>query len=323
MITVIIWCVILKLIPVYSERYDEASCLGDKDVFGKRLGEDMILGELYFHLYSKEWFHTPLNLTSNNIRLLNGTLDTKIIIPGWTEQSYEEWVISMKNAYLSKQPFNIIVFDWGQYTYYPYEMVPDIVKTCGKYLGDFLILLYRENVIDLDKVHVIAHSVGAHIAGLAGKHVQKHLAKNVFRISALNAAGPKYEEALPADRLFRNDAKIVDGYHAHDGVFGMRRAYGTVDFFLSQKDPQLLKCLIPPEISCYSIYIWIRCRHRDTFDLWLRSIIWGNLTAIGIVRKDRILIGEQCPQAARGIYNHIVDIKPALYFRRAECLGRY
>lgn len=188
--------------------------------------------------------------------MLDPALKIKILIPGWTEHYDTDWLRSMRDIYLDTGVYNVIVFNWTEYTYYPYEFVPKIAKLCGDDLGKFLINLGRSCSIDLDKVHIIGHSVGAHIAGFAGKAVQQSLAKMVGRITGLDAAGPEFEQALPADRISKNDAKFIDGFHSHDPVFGMERPFGTADFFISEPIDLEFDCLQPQGVNCHDIHRW-------------------------------------------------------------------
>lgn len=62
--------------------------------------------------------------------------------------------------------------------------------------------------------HLIGFSLGAHVAGFAGKRVQEGAKKNmVGRITGLDPANPWFNYDSPKVRLDRSDAKFVDVIH--------------------------------------------------------------------------------------------------------------
>lgn len=84
--------------------------------------------------------------------------------------------------------YNILVMDWGQSACAStrrQQQTPQInTVSIGKTLADFLVFLHRNDLIDVTKdAHIIGHSVGAHIAGQAGRHVLTALGKPVNRIT--------------------------------------------------------------------------------------------------------------------------------------------
>ncbi|XP_022235545.1 pancreatic lipase-related protein 3-like [Limulus polyphemus] len=62
--------------------------------------------------------------------------------------------------------------------------------------------------ISLDSVHLIGHSLGAHVAGYAGERLNK-----VRRITGLDPAGPYFTGTAENVRLDRSDAEFVDVIH--------------------------------------------------------------------------------------------------------------
>lgn len=92
-------------------------------------------------------------------------------------------------------------------------------------------LLQTENYIDLKNVHIIGHSLGAHVAGFAGKY----LSGKIGRITALDPAGPMFEKSKEDDncdhRLDKNDAKFVDVIHTCIELTGFHSPIGHVDVY--------------------------------------------------------------------------------------------
>lgn len=100
----------------------------------------------------------------------------------------------------------------------------------GEYIAVFLEFLSSETRVSLDDVHVVGHSLGAHIAGYIGKYTSRKLG----RITGLDPAGPAYETPYlkdPADRLDSTDANFVDVIHTCAGSLGFLRPIGHADFY--------------------------------------------------------------------------------------------
>ncbi len=91
--------------------------------------------------------------------------------------------------------------------------------------------LVKNNGIQTESVHLIGHSLGAHICGYAGERI-----KNLGRITGLDPAGPYFENTDPRVRLDETDALFVDVIHT-DGAplyyigLGLLQASGTADFY--------------------------------------------------------------------------------------------
>lgn len=97
----------------------------------------------------------------------------------------------------------------------------------------------------MKKFHFLGHSLGAHVAGFAGKEVFRRLGKKIGRITALDAAGPLFEMPVPVDedtRLSKRDAEFVDCIHTDGGIFGMTKAIGHIDFYPNGGIPRQPGC---------------------------------------------------------------------------------
>lgn len=99
--------------------------------------------------------------------------------------------------------------------------------------------------IPLKKFHILGHSLGAHVAGFAGKEVFRRLGKKIGRVTGLDAAGPLFEMPVPVDedtRLSKRDAEFVDCVHTDGGIFGMTKAIAHVDFYPNGGVPRQPGC---------------------------------------------------------------------------------
>lgn len=97
-------------------------------------------------------------------------------------------------------------------------------------MAEFLEFLGSETQVSFDDVHILGHSLGAHIAGYVGKYMSKKLG----RITGLDPARPAYETPYLKDtenRLDTTDANFVDIIHTCAGSLGFLRPLGHVDFY--------------------------------------------------------------------------------------------
>lgn len=89
---------------------------------------------------------------------------------------------------------------------------------------------------DLRNVHIIGHSLGSHLAGYAGYHLQQDFGLKLGRITGLDPAAPLFSETEPIVRLDRSDAEFVDAIHTDANPFmkgglGIYQRVGHVDFY--------------------------------------------------------------------------------------------
>lgn len=108
----------------------------------------------------------------------------------------------------------------------------------GAILGAFIMQLY-EHGLNIKRVHLVGQSLGAHIAGFAGRYINENHPKGekIGRISGLDPAGPLYWKVLT---IFENpyslrasDADVVDCIHSNGGYLGTANNIGTVDFLVN------------------------------------------------------------------------------------------
>lgn len=80
---------------------------------------------------------------------------------------------------------------------------------------------------------MIGHSLGAHVAGFAGKEVIRSTGKKIYWITGLDPAGPLFEIPLQnkMNRLSDLDAVYVEVVHSDGGILGFIRPLGHSDFF--------------------------------------------------------------------------------------------
>ncbi|KRT80492.1 hydrolase, partial [Oryctes borbonicus] len=186
--------------------------------------------EIKFQLFTSK-FCNGICLTEENAQQINikVNIPTKFFIHGWNSNLQGNWYNAFKDEYFTNGDYNIIYVDWFIPGSKEYQISAANVKPVGHYIADFIIA----SKINLEKIHLIGKSLGAHVASWTGKQIYKLTNKKVNRITALDPASPKFENAtLPeTDRLNKTDADFVDVVHTDVGYYGFEQAIGTVDFY--------------------------------------------------------------------------------------------
>jgi pimeloyl-ACP methyl ester carboxylesterase len=154
------------------------------------------------------------NETINNIDT-NQTL--KILVHGWIGNRDHVSMEPIKHAYLSKGERNLLIVDWSKTAALFYTISRNQVYKVGMYIGEVLKNFFTEKNIQLDSVHLIGHSLGAHVAGNIGKYFKG----KIGRITALDPAEPLFQKDA-FDSIGLADAKFVDVIHTAIGTAGQK-----------------------------------------------------------------------------------------------------
>lgn len=94
---------------------------------------------------------------------------TKFITHGWISNGNSSSCIEIKNNYLKYYDYNVIIVDWSpiaQTPFYPAPMYE--TNDVAKYYAKFVNFLISKG-LDTNKLHLIGHSLGAHISGFVGE----------------------------------------------------------------------------------------------------------------------------------------------------------
>lgn len=132
----------------------------------------------------------------------------------------------------------------------------------GFYISEGLAKLIE--VVDVDRIHLIGHSLGAHIVGAAGRYLQQKTGKTVPRITGLDPAKPCFNEGEALSGLMRGDARFIDVIHSNPGVLGKRDPMGDVDFYPGGLSPLPTGCLT------------VTCAHSRAWEYYVESVYPGN-----------------------------------------------
>ncbi|CAG4971808.1 unnamed protein product, partial [Parnassius apollo] len=198
--------------------------------------QGMRFGKPYFRLYTRINRNDPelLSISANNSKLnstyFNEINDIKLLTHGWLGDDKISWLQNMKDLLLVYYDVNVITVDWGELAknpIYPWSAIS--TRYVGKEIAKLLDVFTKSYGVQTNRMHLIGHSLGAHVVGNAGMFMKS----KVHRVTGLDPARPMFEIPLiPADfRLDKSDAIFVDIIHTCGGLFGYQDSHGHADFY--------------------------------------------------------------------------------------------
>ena len=137
----------------------------------------------------------------------------------------------MSDALLGAADVNVLVVDWRGGSLPMYSQAAANTRLVGLEVARLVNILQDRHRLQPANVHIIGHSLGAHIAGYAGERIE-----GLGRISGLDPAEPLFQ-GMPAQvRLDHTDALFVDVIHTDSkgfmkGGLGLEQPIGHVDFY--------------------------------------------------------------------------------------------
>ncbi|XP_017778462.1 PREDICTED: pancreatic triacylglycerol lipase [Nicrophorus vespilloides] len=168
---------------------------------------------------------------------INPKIFTYLVSHGYVEGGGASWIRKMTAELLKNRECNVITVDWQGGSSPPYSQAVANIRLVGAITAHFLyeFAQYTDD-LQLDHVHCIGHSLGAHMSGYVGYTLQKVFNLTLGRITGMDPAEPHFAHAQRPVRLDRSAAKFVDIIHTDAtqfirGGLGMTEAIGHVDFY--------------------------------------------------------------------------------------------
>ncbi|KFB39372.1 AGAP000210-PA-like protein [Anopheles sinensis] len=158
---------------------------------------------------------------------------------GFLESGKTKWIQRMLNLLLDKDPRStVIVIDWGKGSNPPYNQACANIRLVGAITAHIIHMIHEElGMKNLDKLHMIGHSLGSHLSGYTGYTLQANFGLRLGRITGLDPAELAFTETDELVRLDPSDAKFVDVIHSDATPFvpkiglGLYEPIGHVDFY--------------------------------------------------------------------------------------------
>ncbi|XP_028176686.1 pancreatic lipase-related protein 3-like isoform X1 [Ostrinia furnacalis] len=163
-------------------------------------------------------------------RFLGTSRDVVVLVHGFLESSDGVMVQGLAPSLLKQPGLVVLALDGRKVISLEYFRSSTYARFMGENLGAFLSEIIKEGQ-DPAKITLIGHSLGAHIAGIAGKRVHQLTGKMLSRIAGLDPAGPCFSNISLEGRLDPGDADYVDVIHTNAGMLGLLEPVGRKDFY--------------------------------------------------------------------------------------------
>ncbi|TDG38723.1 hypothetical protein AWZ03_014855 [Drosophila navojoa] len=109
---------------------------------------------------------TKITASSNSIKNsnFNANNPTRFIIHGWLQDGSSDMNTNIRDALLSNGDYNVIVVEWPSAKNWFYATPVVAVAIVGIKVADMVNYLVSDHGLKFDTLHVIGHSLGAHVA---------------------------------------------------------------------------------------------------------------------------------------------------------------
>ncbi|KRT80501.1 hypothetical protein AMK59_8313, partial [Oryctes borbonicus] len=190
---------------------------------------DAVESDITYQLFTNKNISGVYVTKESAPNIVNIDIPTKFVIHGWLSNETTYWYGPYRDECFKKGDYNIIYIDWSKAGSKEFYVSAANCKPIGGYIADFII----SAKLKLDKVHIIAHSLGSQVAGFIGKRIYEETGSKLARITCTDPAGPAFEnpKVNDTDRVTSADAEFVDVIHTDIGHYGYIEAIGHVDFY--------------------------------------------------------------------------------------------
>ncbi|RWS22762.1 pancreatic lipase-related protein 2-like protein [Leptotrombidium deliense] len=117
-----------------------------------------------------------------------------VIIHGYASKySPDSWLSDMKDVILRKgsDEYVVTIVDWSAGAHYQnYQMARANTRVVASIISAFLIQLNILHSMQYEDIHLIGHSLGAHICGYTAKNITKVTGRKIGWVTGLDPAGP-------------------------------------------------------------------------------------------------------------------------------------
>lgn len=203
---------------------------------------------------------------------------------GFLEGGDRPWVKNLTGELLRRADVNVVVIDWGSGSSPPYTQAVANIRL----VGTISALLIKEMVVQVGVntkyVHVIGHSLGAHLSGYIGNTLKTRFGLTLGRITGLDPAEPHFQQTDPVVRLDPTDALFVDIIHSDatpfiKGGLGMHDPVGHLDFYPNGGEDQpgcnegMMKYINKEKGSFFKgIRLFLGCDHVRSHEYFMESV---------------------------------------------------
>ncbi|CAH0714450.1 unnamed protein product, partial [Brenthis ino] len=239
--------------------------------------------------------HTELPITEAHKILstswYNPNHSTVIFCHGFTGVPNGPAVKEIIKAYIKQGESNVALLNWDYLASalmsslansYVNWAAPNARQLAVRLVDTFLNL--SDAGLDLNKTHLIGHSLGAHIWGITGNNLQQ---KGVLLpwITGLDPAALGFEIKPAAQRLNPYSAAFVDIIHTDPSKYGMKTSVGVVDFWPNYRNLGHMRQPGCPDRASPILSMEDLCSHNRSWRLWVDAIKYPG-TIMGSYAKN-------------------------------------
>lgn len=170
----------------------------------------------------------PFDLNMLEMSSFNASRRTIVMIPGFLTGAVT-WANDLVAKWLELGDYNVITVSWPSSNRFSYKTAAGNLPFVARQITIFLHYLTRtfdSSLKDrkfLHGLHLIGHSLGAHMAGFVGYE----LGGQAARITGLDPAGPEFDKFTDESRLDEKDAQFVDVFHTNAGQLSYMKFAAT------------------------------------------------------------------------------------------------
>ncbi|KAJ8716692.1 hypothetical protein PYW07_003319 [Mythimna separata] len=248
-----------------------------------------------------------VNLTKPGI--FDITKQTKIIIHGYKDSSQSAVPLDLANAYNDKKMFNVLLVDAEEMNKDGYILSAHNSRLIGKRLANLLANLEHFGA-NAEDFHLLGISLGAHVAGWAGKYFQQYKARSLGRITGLDPAGPCFSYAYSGQRLDKTDAAYVDVLHSNRLLQGIIEPLGHADFYINGGGPNQPGCYMPSCSHLRAAHVYIESIKVPKSFIGVRCKSWKHFQSNACEKEEYAVLGYGSSTATRGHYYLRTSPKP-------------
>ncbi|XP_014244417.1 pancreatic triacylglycerol lipase-like isoform X2 [Cimex lectularius] len=253
-----------------------------------------------FHLFTRDNLNNSdvyeVNVTNNGelFKKFNPKNPTKILIHGWRGSVESTFCTLLKDTYLDVGDYNIIIFDWSNDANKSYRFAKTAVTKAGKIVASFIDSLVKKHKVKSEDLHLIGHSLGAHVSGVAGYFTTTG---QIGRITGLDPSLPLYLNVPESEKLSNKSANFVDIIHTCALYLGIWSNIGHADFYPNKGT------FIQPGCGFDALG---KCSHNRSYYYFMESIEnpssfiatkcdnWYKFANKGCSNETKVVMGEHC-----------------------------
>uniref|UniRef100_A0A6M2DX94 Putative pancreatic lipase-like enzyme n=1 Tax=Xenopsylla cheopis TaxID=163159 RepID=A0A6M2DX94_XENCH len=193
--------------------------------------------DVKFNLYTRKNADKPQSLKVEDLSTItNSNYDpskpTRLICHGWMTGPTADFNVKVREAYLKYGDYNVIVIDWfAGASALDYSLSRKRVPGVANRIFYLIDLMVKNSLLKLNDLHMVGHSLGAHVVGIAGRHVTNNLNDKIHTVIGLDPALPLFSVNQPLERISTDSAHYVEIIHTNGGNLAFLSPLGHADFY--------------------------------------------------------------------------------------------